>query len=334
MPEAALNSYDSSYHSPVMWREVVEIFSAAAGVVIDGTIGGGGHSQALLVSSADIRILGTDRDDEALEFSRERLSGFGDRIHFAKASFAELGEVIRDAQVIDWIATDRLVGALFDLGVSSHQLDDSRRGFSFRNAGPLDMRMDATSGTDLGGYLAGVDERELARSIAENGERHFARLLARKILAATRSGAVADTAALREIVVSALPKAYLAKRTDPATKVFQALRIAVNDELSQLDEVIAGLGEIFGVGARICFISYHSGEDQRVKRGFARLVEGGCTCPPALACVCGAQVTARSLGRLMRPKPDEIQANPRSRSARLRAIEFIEPVTVASLRGR
>lgn len=334
MSEAAPSSHDSAYHSPAMWREVVEIFATSAGVVVDGTLGGGGHSEALLISNPELRVLGLDRDDEALEFSRARLGRFADRVHVVKATFGELGELIHDARVIEWIATDRVIGALFDLGVSSHQLDDPRRGFSFRNSGPLDMRMDSSSDLDLLSYLATVDERALARSIAENGERSFARLLARKILIAARSGAIRDTAQLREVVVATLPKAYLAKKTDPATKVFQALRIAVNDEMGQLDSLLESLGEIFAPGARICFISYHSGEDQRVKRAFGRLVQGGCICPAALGCVCGATVTARSLGRLERPAPDEIASNPRSRSARLRAIELIDPLPVALLRGR
>ena len=333
MSEHQLSNFDSTYHAPVMWGEVVSIFESCSGVMLDGTLGGGGHSLALLTQVDTLRILGLDRDDQAIAFAGSRLQGFGTRIRIEKASFSLLEEVLQSNEVQDFFEGQNLVGALFDLGVSSHQLDDPSRGFSFRNSGPLDMRMDQQGRFDLQSYLMTVAVQDLARAIAENGERRFARLLARKLIEAARSGSLSNTADLREVVLANLPKAYLAAKKDPATKVFQALRIEVNDELTELDHLLGVIGEVFAPGSRICIISYHSGEDQRVKRAFTKLVGGGCICPTLLACVCGAQVRARFVHKLLRPTELEVQSNPRSRSARLRAIEIVSPIAVAALRG-
>ncbi|MDA8386860.1 MAG: 16S rRNA (cytosine(1402)-N(4))-methyltransferase RsmH [Actinomycetota bacterium] len=333
MPEVDLAGFDSPYHAPVMWREVCEIFSSSAGVVVDGTLGGGGHASALLASNNDLAVIGVDRDPVAVEFASVRLAGFGTRAQVRRASFRDLDEVLFDDGVRSWIADRPLAGGLFDLGVSSRQLDDPARGFSFRDAGPLDMRMDAASGLSLADYLRQVDEHVLAAAIAENGEPRYARTLAKRIKRAMASGRLHTTADLREVVAEVVGRVYAQRRIDPATKVFQALRIEVNEEMEALEELLEKVPTVFAPPARVCVISYHSGEDQRVKRAFVEMTEGGCRCPKDLPCVCGAQVVARRLGGMRRPQEDEVRANPRARSAKLRAIEMIEPVAVAELRG-
>lgn len=333
MPEVDLAGFDSPYHAPVMWREVCELFSSSAGVVVDGTLGGGGHASALLASNNDLAVIGVDRDPVAVEFASGRLAGFGTRAQVRRASFRDLDEVLSDDGVRSWMADRPLAGGLFDLGVSSRQLDDPARGFSFRDAGPLDMRMDAASGLSLADYLRQVDEGVLAAAIAENGEPRYARTLAKRIKQAMASGRLHTTADLREVVAEVVGRVYAQRRIDPATKVFQALRIEVNEEMEALEELLEKVPTVFAPPARVCVISYHSGEDQRVKRAFVEMTEGGCRCPKDLPCVCGAQVVARRLGGMRRPQEDEVRANPRARSAKLRAIEMIEPVAVAELRG-
>ena len=333
MPEAQPSGFDSAYHAPVMWREVCEIFSSSSGVVVDGTLGGGGHTAALLSSNQALAVIAVDRDPVAIEFAGGRLAEFGERVELRWASFRALDEVVADEEVRHWMADRPLVGGLFDLGVSSRQLDDPARGFSFREAGPLDMRMDPASGLNLADYLRQVDEVVLARAIAENGEPRFARTLARRIKQAMGAGRITTTADLREVVAEVVGRAYAGRRIDPATKVFQALRIEVNQEMEALEQLLEKIPAVFGPPARVCVISYHSGEDQRVKRAFAAMTDGGCRCPKDLPCVCGAQVVARRLGGMHRPREDEVRANPRARSAKLRAVEMIEPVAVAELRG-
>ncbi|MDA8117284.1 MAG: 16S rRNA (cytosine(1402)-N(4))-methyltransferase RsmH [Actinomycetota bacterium] len=333
MPEADLGGFDSAYHAPVMWREVLEIFSASSGVVVDGTLGGGGHTAALLSGNQALAVIAIDRDPVAIDFASGRLAEFGQRAELRRASFRDLDEVLADDGVREWMADRPLAGGLFDLGVSSRQLDDPSRGFSFREAGPLDMRMDAATGLNLAEYLRQVDEAVLARAIAENGEPRHARILARRIKQAMAGGRLTTTADLREVVAEVVGRAYAGRRIDPATKVFQALRIEVNEEMEALEELLEKIPAVFAPPARVCVISYHSGEDQRVKRAFAEMTEGGCRCPKDLPCVCGAQVVARRLGGMRRPQEDEVSANPRARSAKLRAIEMIEPIAVAELRG-
>ncbi|MDA8262677.1 MAG: 16S rRNA (cytosine(1402)-N(4))-methyltransferase RsmH [Actinomycetota bacterium] len=333
MPEADLKGFDSAYHAPVMWREVCEVFSSSSGVVLDGTLGGGGHTAALLAGNENLAVLGVDRDPVAIEFASARLAGFGARAEVRRASFRDLDEVFADAGVRAWMAHRPVVGGLFDLGVSSRQLDDPSRGFSFREAGPLDMRMDTASGTSLADYLRHVSEDALAGAIAENGEPRHARTLARRIKQAMASGRLHTTADLRDVVAEVVGRVYAQRRIDPATKVFQALRIEVNEEMEALEELLEKIPAVFAPPARVCVISYHSGEDLRVKRAFAELTDGGCRCPKDLPCVCGAQVMARRLGGMRRPQEDEVRANPRARSAKLRAIEMIEPIAVAELRG-
>jgi 16S rRNA (cytosine1402-N4)-methyltransferase len=309
-----------SYHDPVLASEIVEMFaSLPAGVVVDATLGGGGHAVALLRAAPQLRVLGIDRDPEARTAASERLLAFGERALVAEATFAELREVVRDHS--DFLGGENVVGVLMDLGVSSHQLDESRRGFSFRTDAPLDMRMDPTRGETAAQYLARVDQHEFARLLRENGETRFAGAIAKSVLERQPQ----TTVELSEAVERAVPMAAR-RRGHVATRAFQALRVAVNEEEEQLhDGLIAALDEL-AIGGVLAVISYHSGEDRVVKKFLAEQQSGGCRCSPELGCVCGAikRVSVFKASAQL-AKPSEIAINPRARAARLRAARKLAP---------
>ena len=302
-----------SYHQPVMVEEVLSYFQQTAGLVVDATFGGGGHSRALLQSNPELRVLGIDRDPDAM--SRVPV-GHGDpRLHLVGANFGDLEKILaREAP------DGGLAGALFVLGVSSHQLDVAGRGFSYHRAGPLDMRMgpDATHSAD--DLVNRWSAAEIIKVLREYGEERFAVRIANAIV---RERPIADTAELASVVANAVPAAAR-RRKHPARRTFQAIRIAVNGELtalrSGLDAAIAAVAP----RGRIVVISYHSLEDRIVKR---RFVSGatGCTCPPDLpVCACGTVAELRPLTRKgRRPSAEEIENNPRARSAVLRAVEKV-----------
>jgi len=308
-------------HSPVLVDEVTDLLSQVpSGVVIDGTLGGAGHAAAILASREDVVVLGLDRDAEAISASRVALSGFGTRAVLRRGRFAAMAlelELARGAGDLDQDAP--VVGVVLDLGVSSHQLDTTERGFSYRREGPLDMRMGSDDGPTAAEYLQSVDEQELADLLAANGERRFARGIARSILAARPT----STAELSAAVERAVPAA-LRRHGHVAARTFQALRIAVNEELEELAAGLAAALGLLTIGGRLVVISYHSGEDALVKSTLRDAATGGCTCPPQLPCVCGAQPTVRLVTRgAHKASPDEVARNPRSRSARLRAAEVL-----------
>jgi len=299
-------------HTTVLRREAVEVLAPAPGkVILDGTLGGGGHAEALLLAGA--RVVGIDRDPRAIEAAR-RLEG--DRFVARHADFREA------RAVLDGLGLGEIDGALVDLGVSSPQLDEAGRGFSFREAGPLDMRMDPTRGRPLGALLDEWDERELARILKTLGEERFARPIARAILRERRRGALDDTRRLAEVVGAAIPRRAWPRDIHPATRTFQALRIAVNDELGALGDFIGQLPSILARGGRAAAISFHSLEDRIVKHGFARLAQG-CSCPPDFpVCACGRTASWKVLTKKpVQAGDEEVAANPRSRSAKLRAVE-------------
>jgi len=300
-------------HHTVLRREAVEWLAAGRGkLVFDGTLGGGGHAEALLESGA--RVVGIDQDPAAVEAARSRLAGRDAVI--AQGNF-------RDARaVLDSLGVGEVDGALVDLGVSSPQLDDPARGFSFREAGPLDMRMDPTRGKPLRERLDEWDEKALARILDSLGEERFARRIGRAIHQAHRSGKLADTRQLADLVAGAIPRKAWPREIHPATRTFQALRIAVNDELGALADWLLQLPRIVARGGRAAAISFHSLEDRLVKQGFARLATG-CICPPLLpVCACGRTAAWKVLTRkAVQAGEDEVRENPRARSARLRAVE-------------
>ena len=302
-------------HTPVLLEEVVEILAPErGGFFVDATVGAGGHAEALLQRGPRIRLLGIDRDPDALEVARERLSRFGGRVELLEENFADLDRVLGGRSSPD--------GILADLGVSSMQLEAASRGFSFRRDGPLDMRMSRT-GRSAADVVSESDVSELTRILREYGEERMAAKIARGIVQErTRGEAITGTRQLARIVARAKGTR---ERIDPATKVFQALRIEVNQELVALSSFLAAAAARLNARGRLAVISYHSLEDRLVKEALRR-ESGACLCPPKLpACVCGARRVLKILTRRpVVPSPAEIARNPRSRSARLRAAEKLE----------
>jgi 16S rRNA (cytosine1402-N4)-methyltransferase len=299
-------------HQTVLLEETVALLAAAPGkVILDGTLGGGGHAEALLEAGA--RVVGIDQDPAALAAAKARLAGRD--LVIAQGNF-------RDARaLLDQLGVGEVDGALVDLGVSSPQLDDPERGFSFRAGGPLDMRMDPGRGRPLRERLDQWDEKALARIVDSLGEERFARPIARAIHRAWRNPGIADTRELAEVVAGAIPRKAWPRDIHPATRTFQALRIAVNDELGALGDWLAQLPRIVARGGRAAAISFHSLEDRMVKQGFARLATG-CICPPRLpVCACGRSAQWKVLTKkVVGAGEEEISRNPRARSARLRAV--------------
>ncbi len=302
------------HHRPVMVAQVLKVLGEApGGVILDATLGGGGHAEAILEARQDIRIVGIDRDDHALAAAGSRLAVFGDRIQLERSAFVDLGSVL------DGLGIDGLAGFLFDLGVSSPQLDHAQRGFSYREAGPLDMRMDRRQALTADQVVNGYDEAAFARLLVDNADERHARRIARAVVA---QRPISDTARLAEIVRDAIPAPARRRGGHPAKRTFQAIRIEVNGELEQLADSLDEAIRRLVPGGRGAVLSYHSGEDRIVKRRFDLAATGGCTCPPRLPCACGAVplvVLARRAGRV--PDDAEAATNPRAASARLRVLE-------------
>jgi 16S rRNA (cytosine1402-N4)-methyltransferase len=288
-------------HEPVLTREVVTYLAPErGGLFVDCTVGLGGHTRAITAAGAT-RVLGLDRDSEALALATEALSDLGDRVELVQADYRSLPEVLdaRSIRVVD--------GVLADLGVSSLQLDAEGRGFSFRRDEPLDMRMDRTTGTTAADLVNTVDERELADAIFTYGEERYSRRIARAVVEARRGGRIATTGQLAELVRRAIPVRGH-QRIDPATRTFQALRIWVNRELEGLDRFLVAAVERLRVGARLVVISFHSLEDRIVKHTFRRLERLDA-------------VLSVLTKRPVVPGDEELGRNPRARSAKLRAVE-------------
>ena len=303
-------------HAPVMVEEITAVFaSVPAGTIVDATLGGGGHSAAILESRDDLDVIGIDQDRDALEAASVRLAGYGDRVRTSRRRFDELDRALADHDV------EVISGALFDLGVSSPQLDRGDRGFSYRHEGPLDMRMDADRSWSADDVVNGYSESDLARIIKRYGDERFATRIARAICAARP---IQTTTELAAIVTSAIPAAARRTGGHPAKRTFQAIRIEVNDELGVLPDALDQAVQATRPGGRIAVLSYHSGEDRIVKERFA-IAAGSCDCPDDLPCVCGAIQTVRIVrGVPKRASDDERQRNRRAASARLRVVERVE----------
>jgi 16S rRNA (cytosine1402-N4)-methyltransferase len=302
-------------HTPVLRDEVVRLLAPRPdGVIVDGTVGLGGHAEALLEAGPTGRLIGIDRDPEALARAHGRLARFGSRVSLVHGDYRDL------ERLLDGLGVDRIDGLLLDLGLSSLQLDDASRGFSFRLDGPLDMRADPTDGETAAEWIASAPRAEIAEVLAGYGEERYADRIARAIDEARRREPIATTASLAAIVRAAVPASYRRGRIDPATRTFQAIRIRVNGELDALGGGLRAGFDRLVHGGVLVVVSFHSLEDRIVKR-FFREKAADCVCPPELPeCVCDKQVEAEVLTkRPVTPTAAEIEANPRARSAKLRA---------------
>lgn len=305
-------------HQPVLLEPVIELIAPKpGGIYCDATVGGGGHAEKVLeLSSPDGRLVGIDRDPAALEAAKRRLARFGDRVSVLHGSFSELETLLARAGV------DQLDGLLVDLGVSSHQLDVAERGFSFMRQGPLDMRMDTTQEETAATLLARLSEDELADLIYRFGEERLSRRVARSIKAMEAGGRLSTTQDLAVAVRKVVGRAKDGG-SDPVTRTFQAIRIAVNDELGELEKLLDMLPEPLAIGGRVVIISFHSLEDKMVKRRFKELADP-CTCPPGMpVCRCPEPSCELVSRRAVKVGQREKSANPRARSSRARALRRV-----------
>lgn len=308
------------YHLPVLLKETLLLLDPKpGGIFLDATLGGGGHSSEILEKVGPTgTLIGIDRDPEAIKFAGERLKCYGDSAKLFHSNFSELRSVLSRAGV------DKLDGALFDLGVSSHQLD-AERGFSFMRDEPLDMRMnpeaDSVSAADI---VNSYSEADLANVIYEYGEERYSRRIASYIVRRRLQSPIRTTGELADVINSAVGSKYRGQDIHPATRTFQAIRMEVNRELESAEAGILSVVEFLKVGGRICVISFHSGEDRLVKNLFRRL-SGRCECPSRLpVCQCGARRVLRIITKKpVVPGDDEVCENPRSRSAKLRCAERV-----------
>lgn len=312
-------------HQPVMVERIVELLAPAlldrdpVPVFVDATLGPGGHSRALLDRCPDARLVGIDRDPDALALAEERLRDYADRTTLVRAVYDELAEVLAGLDI------DRIDAALFDLGVSSLQLDRADRGFTYRQDAPLDMRMDPSASRTAADLLNTASAAELTRILREYGEERFAARIAEAIVRERAREPFTGSARLVEVVRAAIPAATRRTGGHPAKRTFQALRIAVNDELGALDRALPAALSLLAMGGRMAVLAYHSLEDRRVKRAFAAATTADV--PPDLPVVpADRQPAFRLLTRgAERPTVREVEQNPRAASARLRAVERVRP---------
>ncbi|MFQ5743574.1 MAG: 16S rRNA (cytosine(1402)-N(4))-methyltransferase RsmH [Acidobacteriota bacterium] len=302
-------------HRPVMVDEVLDRLKVPlAGLIVDATVGGGGHTSAILGASPGSVVIGIDRDPEALEVAEERLEPWSERVELVCADFRHLPHIAFERRL--W----PIRGIVADLGVSSLQLDTAERGFSFQRSGPLDMRMDRSSDRTAADLVNDLDEENLACLLRRYGDERYAHRIAKAIDAARQRDPIRTTDKLAEIVAAAVPRGP--QHIHPATRTFQALRIAVNNELGGLYEFVLGAARLLAPRGRLVVMTFHSLEDRLVKQAF-RYLASACVCPPRLPqCVCSKVPEIEILTpRPQRPRMTEIEANPRARSAHLRALE-------------
>lgn len=311
-------------HKPVLLDECIEALNIRPeGIYVDGTLGRAGHSREIAQRLTTGRLICIDRDMAAIEAARERLAPWMDRVTLVHSNFSELGDVLRQAGVV---GAD---GMLFDLGVSSPQLDDATRGFSYMQDAPLDMRMDASAPLTAREVVNSWSYEELRRILFEYGEERYAPAIAKAIVKARESKPVETTLELVDIIKSAMPAAALREKQHPAKRSFQAIRIAVNGELDALPPMLRSAVEGLRPGGRLAVITFHSLEDRIVKRAMTDMARG-CTCPPEFpVCVCGKKPKVKVLTR----KPivsgaAELEENSRARSAKLRVAEKCESMDI------
>lgn len=304
-------------HLSVLQDEVIRFLEPADGkIYLDGTLGGGGHAALILEKAPEALLIGIDRDQEALAAAGQRLAAYRERIHLLHGDFAGV------AGQLNSLGITALDGFILDLGVSSHQLDTRERGFSFQQDAPLDMRMDTSSGETAADLVNELPEQELERIIGEYGEERWAKRIASFIVRERTESPITTTFRLVDIIKGAVPKAKWDERIHPATRTFQALRIAVNSELESLELGMRAALDLLKPGGRGVIISFHSLEDRIVKHIFREYAEG-CTCPRQLpVCACGKKPRVKVLtSRPVTAAQAETDNNPRARSAKLRAVE-------------
>ena len=306
-------------HQSVLLQECVRYLEIdPAGIYVDGTLGLGGHAEAVAEHLTSGRLIGIDRDESSLDFAGQRLARFGERVTLIKGNFGEL-----DA-ILDGLGVGKVNGMLFDLGVSSPQLDDKERGFSYMQDAPLDMRMDRSAPLTAREVLNTWSETELRSVFWRYGEERYAGRIAAAVAAAREESPIETTGQFVDIIRRTMPAAALREKQHPAKRCFQAVRIAVNDELGALERMLAAAPDRLVTGGRLLIISFHSLEDRLVKEAI-RSRENGCTCPPDFpVCTCGFVKTLRSVTRKpVTPGAEELADNPRARSARLRIAERV-----------
>ena len=302
------------HHIPVLLNECLDGLAIdPAGIYLDGTAGGAGHSREIAKRLTTGRLIALDQDPDAVATATERLKGLPAQV--VRANFRQAPRVLEE------LGIDKINGALLDLGVSSHQLDDAARGFSYHADAPLDMRM-SQSGPTAADLVNTLDREELTRILRDYGEEPYAWQIAGKIVSARETQPILTTLQLADLVAAAVPPAERRKHKNPARRTFQAIRIAVNSELDALNEGLDGIFDCLAPGGRLCVITFHSLEDRLVKNKFRRWAQK-CTCPPEFpVCVCGGKAKAKLITRHpIEAEPDELEENRRSRSAKLRVLE-------------
>ena len=306
------------YHEPVMVKEVIEsLLVSKTGIYVDCTVGGAGHSYAIL-KETDAFLVGIDCDDQALQYAEKRLAEFGSRKVLIRANFADLGKILKDLNI------EKVDGVLLDLGVSSHQLDTEQRGFSFNQQALLDMRMDRSLKISAYDIVNSFAQDELENIIRLYGEEKMAARIARAISKKRQQSPIETTIELASIIASCMPAKLKWQKIHPATRTFQAIRIAVNNELDNIKPAIDAAAEALKPGGRLCVISFHSLEDRIVKNEI-RFLGGVCTCPKDVPfCVCQKEAKLINLTpKVIVPAAEEIESNPRARSAKLRVARRI-----------
>ncbi len=313
------NESQMPMHIPVLLNECIENLNIKPdGIYLDGTLGMGGHSFEIASRLKSGRLICIDRDETAIERAGRRLAAFGEKVSIVRGNFSDC------AAILDGLGIESVDGMLFDLGVSSPQLDELRRGFSYMGEAPLDMRMDGSSRLTAYEIVNNWEEDRLNRILWDYGEERYARRITKGILAHRAVKPIETTAELVDIIKGAMPAAALREKQHPAKRSFQALRIAVNDELAAISAMMETAPDKLRTGGRLCVISFHSLEDRIVKSGI-QAREHGCTCPrEAPVCTCGFVQTLRAVNRRpILPGEEELQRNPRARSAKLRVAERV-----------
>lgn len=311
-------SYEAKHYSVLLNECIDNLNIKPEGIYLDGTLGLGGHSYEIASRLTTGRLVGIDRDETAIERAGKRLAPFGDRVTLVHGNFSDA------AAILDSLGIEGVDGMLFDLGVSSPQLDEAQRGFSYMADAPLDMRMDGSDSLSAYDVVNRWDEERLSRILFDYGEERYARRISRAIVRRREQKAIETTLELVDIIKGAMPAPALREKQHPAKRSFQAIRIAVNDELGAIAAMMDTAPDRLNKGGRLCVISFHSLEDRIVKAGIAAR-ENGCTCPrEAPVCTCGFVKTLKSVHRKpILPSAEELEVNPRSRSAKLRVAERV-----------